>query len=317
MRNCLKTVAQISSICTAESQCTPFGDAHCHPTSPRRCVCRDYAIEDPAQQLCVKRVGLKQYCTKNDDCLNVPNTECNTANNTCYCRTNYYEESETCKPGINAECTTNTDCGVANTECTDGEAKAQPAATAAAINTIAEAVEEADEETNEKTGLLREIDAPRRKRLEKQVSTVVAPTSTSSASSSPTLKSILSPARDEAIKSCKCRSGFVAKNNECLPVAEKYGDECEDTEQCTPLLGDLAECDPEQGVCECKDGAHFNYNKCNKKVVLGETCKRLSECFVEENVEEVQCRNAKCQCGFESVTDAEKTKCVTVATKSE
>lgn len=319
MRTCLKTVNNINSICTAESQCTPFGEAYCHPTSPRRCVCRDYAVEDSAQQLCVKRVGFKQFCARSEDCADVPNTACDTTTNTCSCKANYYEENETCKPGINAECSADSDCGVSNSECSDDGAAAVTGTVKRVQETIAEEEEEDQEndETDERTGLLGGIDAPKRKKQLRKQSSVKIIASDSSSSSSPTVKSILSPTtpqRDEG-KTCKCKSSFVPRNNECLETAEKFGDACKATEQCTPLLGELAECNAE-GECVCKEEAHFNYNKCNKKVLLGDTCQRVSECFVEENPEEVQCRNAKCQCGFNSVMDTEQTKCVTASKKS-
>lgn len=321
MRTCLKTVAQISNFCTAESQCSPFGDAYCHPINPRRCVCRDYAVEDKAQQLCVRRVGLKQYCEKQEDCAGVPNTNCNIVNNTCSCKDNYFEVDEMCRPGIQATCAANTDCFVDNSECVDEEREKENArAIQETIAEIEEDFEGEEDEADEETGLLGEIDAPkRRKQLRKQASVPIA-AADSSSNTSPTehrRRSILSPpntARDEA-KVCKCKKNFAASGNECLPTAS-FGDACEKTEQCTPLLGDLAECSAE-GQCVCKEEAHFNYNKCNKKVMLGEPCKRVSECFVEENPEQVQCRNAMCQCGFNAAMDSEQKKCVAVSSKSE
>lgn len=322
MRTCLKTVAQINSICTTNSQCSPFGEAYCSTVSPRRCTCQDYAVEDPAQQLCVKRVGMRHYCTATEQCSDVPNTECNLTTNSCVCKATYFEENETCKSGINAECTANTDCAAANTECVDEEEAARILATKRVQETIAEEdeMEMEEDEVNERTGLLGEIDGPSKRKpvLRKQHSVTIVAAGSSMSSPSISPKSILSPtsaARDE-VKTCKCKSGFVPRNNECLETAKTYQDACEVTEQCTPLLGELAECDA-GGQCVCKEEAHLNYNKCNKKVLLGDTCQRVSECFVEENPEEVQCRNAKCQCGFNSVMDTEQRKCVTVATKSE
>lgn len=318
MRTCLKTVAQINSICTAESQCTPFGEAYCATATPRRCLCRDYAVEDAAQQLCVKRVGIRHYCTATDECQDVAHTECNTTTNSCVCKANYFEENEKCQAGTNAECAVDTDCGVPNAECVDGEtARAHGMRRQETIAEEDELEIEEEEVVNERTGLLGEIDGPgKRKPLRKQHSVTIVAAGSASSSSSLSPKSILSPTTRDEAKTCQCKRNFVPRNtDECLPTAQEYNDPCEQTEQCTPLLGDLAEC--EQGECVCKEGAHFNYGKCNKKVMLGDTCKRVSECFVEENKEEVQCRNAKCQCGFESVMDPEQKKCVTVATKSE
>lgn len=331
MRNCLKTVAQINDFCTAESQCTPFGEAHCSVGATKRCLCLDYAYLDEAQQLCVKRVGLRQFCAKSEDCGDVPNTDCNTETNSCVCKANYYEEDEKCKPGVGAPCNSVADCGVVNTECDAGEGTS--AARGIRVeedpfrrhvpDTIQEELEIEVDGDDEETGLIGGLElAGRRKRLRKQ-STVVAVATVKksvspSSSSSASIVSVLSPRKVEKdeVKTCRCKEGFVAKNNECLEKAKAYGEECEATEQCTPLLGDLAECDA-GGQCVCKDEAHYHYNKCNKKVQLGETCTRVSECFVEEGKEEVQCRNAKCQCGFNSVMDVEQRKCVTVASKSE
>lgn len=50
---------------------------------------------------------------------------------------------------------------------------------------------------------------------------------------------------------------------------------------------------------------------------IGERCSRASECFVEENMDRVECRNAVCTCKYEFNKDSEKQQCIRIVAKSE
>lgn len=53
------------------------------------------------------------------------------------------------------------------------------------------------------------------------------------------------------------------------------------------------------------------------KLAIGEKCSRASECFVEENMDRVECRNAVCTCKYEFNKDSEKQQCIRIVAKSE
>lgn len=66
-------------------------------------------------------------------------------------------------------------------------------------------------------------------------------------------------------KKCRCKVGFSHHTkSDCLPNANKYGDECEESEQCQPLLGPLGKCIDEECVCD-EEHHHYKDGKCNEK----------------------------------------------------
>lgn len=50
--------------------------------------------------------------------------------------------------------------------------------------------------------------------------------------------------------------------------------------------------------------------------VLGDTCARSTECFVEKEPENVQCRNSVCQCKFGYQADEEQKTCIRVVSST-
>lgn len=56
---------------------------------------------------------------------------------------------------------------------------------------------------------------------------------------------------------------FIFSNFSLTHIASQYGDECNDDEQCTPLLGDLGTC--EQNQCVCNEALQYNNGKCHEK----------------------------------------------------
>lgn len=271
MRQCIKNVAQVTFICTQESQCSPFGDAYCSPVSPRRCVCRDYAIYDESLQFCRKKTGFGRYCSQDQDCEGLDNTKCDTSRNVCGCADNYYEVDEKCRPGTGGECETADDCIVRNSDCVEKELEEEVVDSKSGrrisfLSKVEEGVESQDDRIGE----------------------IVQD--------------------GESGKTCQCKDKYVNYMNMCLEVAEKYGDTCQESEQCKPLLGDMAKCIDDR--CVCDEDSHFNYDKCNEKKALGESCTKVSECYVAESKDKVQCRNAVCQCEFTYVPDSDRRKCI-------
>lgn len=87
---------------------------------------------------------------------------------------------------------------------------------------------------------------------------------------------------------CRCKKGFLFIKDDCLKegnpktknyslkkqtshfhfcvffqTATDYNEECIDTEQCKPLLGDLGKC--VDSKCACEDHLQYNKGKCYEK----------------------------------------------------
>nr|XP_029715811.1 prion-like-(Q/N-rich) domain-bearing protein 25 isoform X2 [Aedes albopictus] len=116
-------------------------------------------------------------------------------------------------------------------------------------------------------------------------------------------------------KKCECMKGHLYHGNTCLKEAEVYEEECTANEQCQPLLGNLGKCIDEKCKCDETD-THFNDGKCHPKKALDERCNLASECFVEDQADNVECRNSSCQCKFDYSPDVERQRCVRPSGKS-
>lgn len=115
-------------------------------------------------------------------------------------------------------------------------------------------------------------------------------------------------------KVCKCRKGFLFIKDDCMKEATEYNEECIETEQCKPLLGDLGKC--VDFKCACEDHLHHNKGKCYEKRALGDKCTRSAECFVTAEPDQIECRNAVCECPFGTQKDVERQVCRPVAKKN-
>ncbi|KAJ6638602.1 hypothetical protein Bhyg_11339 [Pseudolycoriella hygida] len=112
---------------------------------------------------------------------------------------------------------------------------------------------------------------------------------------------------------CKCKKGFLFIKDDCLKEANEYNEECTENEQCKPLLGDLGKCI--NLTCTCEQHLQYNKGKCYEKKALGEKCTRSSECFVTAEPENIECRNAVCECPFGTQKDVERQVCIRPAAK--
>lgn len=115
LRTCIKTSEGIIEPCTRDFQCSPFGLSFCNPTTPKDCLCHQYAVHDPVQQMCISKTGIQEYCKDTTDC-SLKNTVCS-AENTCLCAPNYVEKEEQCLPSEGAACEKDDDCVVEDSEC--------------------------------------------------------------------------------------------------------------------------------------------------------------------------------------------------------
>ncbi|XP_037893024.1 prion-like-(Q/N-rich) domain-bearing protein 25 [Glossina fuscipes] len=108
-------------------------------------------------------------------------------------------------------------------------------------------------------------------------------------------------------KICQCRKGFVHFRDECLSEAEDIEAECVDSEQCK-LLG--ASCN--NGRCSCTYQQHFTNGYCETKKGIGQHCSRATECYIEKNAKNLECRNSICQCSYGFQSDGAKKDCIRV-----
>nr|CAD7409987.1 unnamed protein product [Timema cristinae] len=96
---------------------------------------------------------------------------------------------------------------------------------------------------------------------------------------------------------CSCDDSFTPseKKDRCLKVALEEGDNCTEHTQCSIKLGSSQCVD---GSCVCLEHYHYLNGSCWETRTLGESCTSLSECLKESSQNSVECRNNKCQCGF-------------------
>ncbi|KAL1123000.1 hypothetical protein AAG570_003324 [Ranatra chinensis] len=102
-----------------------------------------------------------------------------------------------------------------------------------------------------------------------------------------------------SVDTCDCDQGFVPDTNslQCIPVAQRYQSRCNQTDQCTALLGALGHCSPANGTCLCRAGAHYHSGRCFPNVDLGLHCHNKSYCYINERmVGRLDCINHVCQC---------------------
>ncbi|KAH8383764.1 hypothetical protein KR009_010403 [Drosophila setifemur] len=116
---------------------------------------------------------------------------------------------------------------------------------------------------------------------------------------------------EETTRSCQCRKGYVHFKDQCLQEAEELEDVCVEDEQCKPLL---ASCNSE-GKCACTDEQHEKNGICEVKRELGDSCTKATECYIEKDPENVECRNSICQCKFGYSANSDQKQCIRVISK--
>ncbi|XP_053669532.1 cell death abnormality protein 1-like [Anopheles marshallii] len=258
--------------------------------SNNRCSCRNDQFYDNNMRMCLKpALGINTSCTQQSQCSPYGAAYCPTASPkrcTCYPYAQYDEGTELCieKQGHEAYCERDTDCTLANARCS-GEKTCVCKTNYYYIDERCKAGKGAECDT--------ETDCA----FEEAVC--------QSANAS----------EDESVdpsepKQCNCRKGhlYQPSANRCLKEAEQYGDECSVDEQCQPLLGELGQC--MDSKCQCNENEHhFKDGKCNVKIALDARCSKTSECFVNDEQDNVECRNSACQCKFDYSPDVERQKC--------
>ncbi|XP_015585313.1 prion-like-(Q/N-rich) domain-bearing protein 25 [Cephus cinctus] len=95
---------------------------------------------------------------------------------------------------------------------------------------------------------------------------------------------------------CSCNGGYIfnVAMTACLKIATSYGDECEETLQCTNYLLTGASCT--DNICVCGDGYHYIHGRCYVTSGLFEECDSDVNCYVNADIEATSCVNGTCQC---------------------
>jgi len=102
---------------------------------------------------------------------------------------------------------------------------------------------------------------------------------------------------DTNISACVCDDFFVMSVDwtKCLPVAAiPYISTCEETNQCSPRMGQGADCS--EGKCVCKEGFHYLHGICYRSSGYGDYCNDDDECYGAFNYESMSCVDNKCVC---------------------
>uniref|UniRef100_A0A1I8JU26 EGF-like domain-containing protein n=2 Tax=Anopheles funestus TaxID=62324 RepID=A0A1I8JU26_ANOFN len=256
-----------------------------------RCSCRNDQFYDNNMRSCLKpALGINTSCTQQSQCSPYGAAYCPALSPkrcTCYPYSQYDEATELCieKQGHEAYCERDADCALANTRCSS-EKTCVCKTNYYYVDERCKAVKGAECES--------ETDCA----FEEAV--CQSPNESEDESVDPSEP-----------KQCNCKKGhfYQPANNRCLKEAEQYGDECSVDEQCQPLLGELGQCI--ESKCQCNENEHhFKDGKCNVKIALDARCSKTSECFVDDEQDNVECRNSACQCKFDYSPDVERQKCV-------
>ncbi|XP_050069193.1 prion-like-(Q/N-rich) domain-bearing protein 25 [Anopheles maculipalpis] len=255
-----------------------------------RCTCRNDQFYDNNMRMCLKSaLGINTSCTQQSQCSPYA-AYCPTVSpKRCACHpyARYDEATELCveKEGYEGYCERDTDCTLANSRC-----------------------------SNEKTCVCKTnyfyVDERCKASKGAECETETDCAFEEAVCESPSASEGESVEPSEP-KQCNCRKGhfYQPSNNRCLKEAEEYGEECSADEQCQPLLGELGQCI--EGKCQCNENEHhYKDGKCNVKLALDSRCSKTSECFVEDDQDNVECRNSACQCKFDYSPDVERQKCV-------
>lgn len=306
-----------SKICLAEHGEIADSAENCDVTSTlvewndqtKICGCKPNNFNIGGLRTCIKQTqgfGVPS-CTQNVQCTLHGLAHCDASQiiKICNCHeyAKYDETSQMCVPieGLNKYCNDKSDCQLTNTVCSERNT------CVCAENYIA-----VDEQCKPGNG------APCEKTDDCGYDNATC----------------VSDSKDE--KHCQCKSGLVFVKNRCMEEIE-FEEECEENEQCVPLLGTLSKC--EENKCICEGDTHYRDGRCNKKTrestndfnilfielnctfliyftAIGEICKTTSECFAETDPDIVECRNAVCNCQIGYRKDVEKQVCVRPASKS-
>ncbi|XP_001655599.2 prion-like-(Q/N-rich) domain-bearing protein 25 isoform X3 [Aedes aegypti] len=252
-----------------------------------RCVCDNHMFYNYNMRTCLKgALGINTSCTQNSQCSPYGAAYCpleTPKRCTCYPYAEYDSSRQMCvgKKGFEEYCEKDEDCTLSNTRCSEAHTcVCRP--NFFYVNERCKAAQGGTCETVDDCGFE---------------------------------KASCESEDEQQPKKCDCMKGYLYRDNTCLKEAEAYEEECTVNEQCQPLLGNLSKCMDEKCKCDESD-THFKDGKCHPKKALEERCQLASECFVEDQADNVECRNSSCQCKFDYSPDVERQRCVRPSGKS-
>ncbi|XP_034486183.1 prion-like-(Q/N-rich) domain-bearing protein 25 [Drosophila innubila] len=275
-----KCFAELGEIAESSDECEYEFDQ-----LSKTCICQKNYFYERDLRNCRKPIQYHLSCTSNSQCSPFGASYCHSQiprRCTCEEYAQYNEISQLCeyKDGLGAECESNDGCLVDHSICSNRFCVCQDhyfEKDEACVAGIGADCSEDDECGADNTAC-----------LERSNSTSIKDS--------------------EQTRSCQCRKGYVHFKDECLKEAEELDDECIEDEQCKPLL---ASCNTE-GKCGCSEEQHEKNGICETKRLLGEPCNKATECFVEKDPENVECRNSVCQCKFSYQASTDQKQCIRV-----
>ncbi|KOX80944.1 Tenascin-X [Melipona quadrifasciata] len=95
---------------------------------------------------------------------------------------------------------------------------------------------------------------------------------------------------------CRCAPGYILDGSftACIKVAQKYGDDCQESRQCSAYLSRGGTC--VNGVCVCADGYYYIHGKCHGYSGLSEKCEDDEDCYVHGDFQAAECKKKICNC---------------------
>ncbi|XP_017792486.1 PREDICTED: multiple epidermal growth factor-like domains protein 10, partial [Habropoda laboriosa] len=95
---------------------------------------------------------------------------------------------------------------------------------------------------------------------------------------------------------CQCPSGYIYNGNmtSCIKVARRYGDDCEESIQCSRYLFSGAFC--MKKTCVCSEGYYYMHGRCNEYSGLSEKCRKDYDCYTHGVFNAMSCVNGICKC---------------------
>ncbi|XP_065332567.1 cell death abnormality protein 1-like [Cloeon dipterum] len=273
-QECLNQTIAYNRRCSEISQCTLFGTrVECKSNGgSSNCVCGASSRHIVEDNICWIVKGPGQECSDERDC-SVPyktnefsDMYIDCVGNKCTCNEGYHPSSDgsNCNldaPDLGDTCTENSDCQVGNSIC-DTKTKMCVC----------------------KTGYYADSEG----------ACAVGVGGSCSVS-----EDCASVANSECTANkCQCPAGWTSNLaiSECLPITNGLNEECAESQQCTPSLGEFGECRDE--LCQCQKKHHLVLGTCTPSKGLGDDCSKGYECFLPVSTEGLVCRNNKCSCDY-------------------
>ncbi|XP_060596327.1 uncharacterized protein LOC132750377, partial [Ruditapes philippinarum] len=200
-------------------------------------------------------------CTNNDDCSVDHNSQCDTTNGKCECKTGFAETGTKCELSsiTSVVCTNNDDCSVDdNSQCDTTNGKCECKTGFAVTGTKCE------------------------------LSSITSVVCTNNDGCSVDDNSQC----DTTNGKCECKTGFAVTGTKC-ELSSITSVVCTDNDGCS--VDGNSQCDTTNGKCECKTGFAVTGTKCELSSITSVVCTNNDGCSVDDN-SQCDTTNGKCEC---------------------